>query len=588
MPDYLFTAKARAFKERAFQALDAVWNDECPPFTADAYARLTAAELRLIGSALGEIHAQSSTRNNIHSHELEKSIFSAHTSIDLAPNLPSSTEKEPDVMLDKLRARYSRALCRSAFQLRFHSNGRAPIGNFSLINLLEAICELAIQNGLDSDKTLSTHYQRDDMGEPVPIIAFITGTSGYRILDPNDIGDEDGLLAGLTVLLGSTAAKSLPRLEIAAANAMAAIGPKLITQWVTVQHVSTDNGYKPPERWPSLSMPDSPKSVAQDREVNMPRTKCVITQLLETTHFAISHFNHPGICELPDIALESLYNRASTPVSARHTAHEVIAPQISLLKDWIDSVGRVETQNQRENSNAWSQTAKVYLLRLLAIRSKEKKTIFDHLLKQMPGTEHGAENRRLFIILEIMGTASGYTEDIIKLLDNVASSVHTNYDGNYSKSFTTMSDGFHYLQKIGSHPDYAEHVAQTIMHIVTYLVHESGDGMGWIQASAIPGFLDAVSFVCRHPPPQWNKSSNSFIPAVIETLQHLDLRLITPYLSVQGALDDLRAASKYMSNRMFKARSLSAQTKMEADVQRVATLVESLSKGVRERHQKVM
>lgn len=513
---------------------------------------------------------------------MEKTITSAHTSIDFVSD-------ETFIALFKLRARYSRALCRAAFQLHVHSSGRAPIGNLPLIDMLNAIHALATRAELDSNGAIITHHPQAERSAPTPIAISIAGISGYRVLDPNDIGDEDGLLAGLTTLLGSASVKTLPKLEVAAVNAMAAVGPKLMEQWVQIQRDSTAVGnvvngypYEPPSSWPFLSTVGDTRSSAQTRAVNMPRTKCVITQLLEITHFAILHFDHPGICELPDIALESLYSRASTPRSSRHAAHEVILPRIGVLKHWIDSVGRIESEKLRERT--WSQFAKTRLLRLLAIQNQEKKTIFDYLLMRMTAKENGAENIRLFIVLEVMGTVPGYVDDIRKLLENVSSCVQDEYTGNYSQCFTSMSDGFHYLQKIGSHLEYAQYVTQAIMKLVIYLAEKS-DNSGWVKASAVPGFLDAVSFVCRHPPPQWNKSSNLFIPAVISTLQRLDVRSIAPYLSVQSALDDLKAAAKHMSNRMSRARFLSAHATMEAEIQALTKAVEGLGQDIRGRYQ---
>lgn len=572
--------------------MDTIWDNECPPFTADSYACLTAAELRLTGSALDEIEVSKSVLLT----QTGRITLSPHTSISFPPDSPNVQGKASITTLFELRARYSRALCRAAFQLLFHSNGRAPIGNFALINLLDAIGELAHKEQLDLQGELSTHHPQDEKGVPMPFVAFITGTSGYRMLDPLDIGDADGMLGGLTTLLGSASVKALPKLEVAALNAMEAIGPKLIKEWIQMERNASraENGAErpeympsygePPVHWQPLSVFGDPKIMLAEHTVNMPRTKCVISYLLEVTSFAISYFNHPGIRELPDIALESLYNRASAPPSARHAAHEVICPKIEILMILIDSIGRLETDNQR--GRLWSQDAKTYLLRLLAIRSQRNETIFDHLLRNMK-EDNGVENTRLFTVLEIMSTAPGYPDEVKRLLENVTSCVHDEYDGYFSKCFTDKSDGFHCLQKIGSHPNYTEYVSQTIISIINYLAENPREGEEWIQVNALPGFLDAVSFVCRNPPPEWSKSSNLLIPAVISTLQRLDVRSITPYLSIQSALDDLKVASKHMSNQVSKARFLSAQTAMEAEVKRLSKAVEELGQGLRQHHQRL-
>lgn len=535
--------------------MDSIWNKD-EPLTADTHALLTASELRFTMFHVAKILEENTGPQT-----------SDHTAIQVSPGY--------EVTLKDLGARCNNALSRTATQLLSHANGREPISTALLINLLEAMHEVARTGEPDSQNTPSAHLREiSAASNPIPSLA---NAAKYLIPVPNNIGDASGILAGLTTFIASASVTDSPKLEAAALNALVAIGPKLMKQWLKNQLPSLEGQSKQEaedyidylEWLPAFA--DPAQTISQAHAANLSGTKSAIACLLEITHFAIVFIDNPGVCELSELALESLYNRASTS-SLQYIAHEAIRPRIGMLQFWVYSVGSVKLEDQREKS--WRQRAKMHLVRLLAIQNEKGECILHHLLRHMEDEDDCY--RELSTVLDLMGTASGYPEDIQELLETILSRIRDAGGGYYFKSFSADL-GFRYLQNIASNLSLAAPVSRAIRSLVTYLANRNVEASAgiYIEPKAIPEFLNAIAFVCEHMPPQWDKSVDSFVTSAIILLQRdPELDQMVPELVARGTLDDLKTASTQMRNETAKTRFLSIHDKIEEIIQRRDSPVE--------------
>lgn len=515
-----------------------------------------------------------------------------------------------EATLNELRARSDRTLGRAASQLLSHSSGRNPLSTAALVNLLEAIYDVARTDphksestpnlqenantlssfpaltNADSLKTTNNSHPQESNNSSSPVAPSVTADSPnaegtpdpperssasssttpigysmkYLISAPDDIGAACGLLAGFTTLLGNVSMMELPKLEITTLNAIGTIGPELIKQWAQKQ----------------LSSPLAPAHATEYMDylnqlpgftcntslaANISSTKSAIACLLEIAHFAVLFINSPGVCELSDLALESLYNRASAP-STQYITHEAIRPRIGMIQSWVKSVSSAKLGAQ--GTMLWRQRAKIHLVRLLAIQDEKRQSILHHLLRHTEDDPNCYQD--LSTMLQLMSTASGYPEDIQELLETILSRVRDRRNGHLFKTFSADC-GFHYLQNLGLNCNLAAPVARTIRKLTIHLANGNADGSHkvGIQYGAFPGFLNAIAFVCEHMPSQWEKSVDSFVVSAVTLLQRSELSKVAPQLLAQKTLDDLKAASTQMRNDTAKARF----TSMHEEVHRI-------------------
>ena len=138
----------------AFAALDTVWSDECPPLSSSSYAHLTSAELRLIVVAstphfrhplpqytVFDVTSPGSPSRIHIIPDNDDNPTQSHVEVNM--NLREPPPANSRVALFDLRARYSRALSRTGYLLRYHADGIAPISASALIYMLDSICKAA-------------------------------------------------------------------------------------------------------------------------------------------------------------------------------------------------------------------------------------------------------------------------------------------------------------------------------------------------------------------------------------------------------------------------------------------------------------
>ncbi|CAE6478882.1 unnamed protein product, partial [Rhizoctonia solani] len=226
--------------ELALEALDGAWRDEHPPFSADSYAYLTAAELRLVAS--NSMLLYSSAQSNA----LESS-----PSLSAAIEMAAPSRERPS--LSTLQNSYYRALARASIQLRYHSDARTPINSFALVTLLDAlrisskspslhpkyIHEEPALSETEAGINLSRSRSKGDKTPNfiVPVFSF------ENYVRPTDLAR--GPLGSVVRILASTPLRSYStevisdryadglKVRLAAVRALAALAPVVLQQWFT-------------------------------------------------------------------------------------------------------------------------------------------------------------------------------------------------------------------------------------------------------------------------------------------------------------------------------------------------------------------
>lgn len=474
--------------------------------------------------------------------------------------------------LENLGTRYNTALSKAAIQLLSHANGREPISTDLIINLLGAIHEATDEP--DPAENTSTSGTTDTP----------EGSKRSLIMAPDQIGNASGLLGSLTALLGSVSVANSHKLERATLNAMEAIGPELLRQWVEkpvnpqplTQDLADAGEYFKQLQW-QFGIPPNPANSTPLTQSNVPTAKPAILCLMDITHFAISFIYNPNAYELLDLALQSLYNRANAR-STQYATHGVIRPRIGMLHFWVKSIGSLE--RSPEGKKLLGQRAKAHLVQLLAIQDERGKSILYYLLKHM-GDEDGCD-RNLSTILKLVGAVPGYPKETEVLLETILSCVLDQHNWRYLKSYSADL-GFCYLLQIGSNSNLAVFVARMIRDLVTYLADKDNGDKGddvRIHYQATPGFLDAIAFACDNIPSQWGRSLDSFIVSTITLLQRSEFLSVTRVLSARGTLGDLKAASTQMRNDVEKTRFSKVHDEIQTIIKADSLVRDAIREGL--------
>ncbi|KAG9119465.1 hypothetical protein FRC07_005499, partial [Ceratobasidium sp. 392] len=332
--DFLTPAKV------AFNALDCIWNDDCPELSSDSYALLTAAELRLTEAATYARNSSPTTHSSPRYIAAQLAFTpgisrQANDSQDSwsVVNMEPAERQIPDSRLSlfELRARYSRALARAAVLLSTHNEGRACIGAHSLAYLFESIQLAAHCRNLNPASHMSTCLpQGEDQKILTTFKVYLVGTGLIRYLPALDIGDEDGIIPGLITILSSSGIEETPWLELATGHALAALAPMLFRQWIymVIEH-------SPPllnEGAVHLALDSWPEGLAPNQFRDLAYS--TLLQLLCVATIATSQAMRQEMAGLPEIAITSLYRRANM-TSGRFPILDVILQKPDLINAFI-------------------------------------------------------------------------------------------------------------------------------------------------------------------------------------------------------------------------------------------------------------
>ncbi|KAG8737887.1 hypothetical protein FRC10_007558 [Ceratobasidium sp. 414] len=196
--EYMATNKSEAFAQPAFRALDSVWDDDCPEFSADSYALLTAADIRLARVVAQACHfgldSPSAHRFQCQDpdpHTSDKPSISQESQAVINMESVGNPALHAATLLLELQARYSRVCARAAFFLGLHNDGMAPINKHPLAYLLESL-HLAAQCA-PLNTALYMNMGQLQLQEEYVLPEFNASLvgSGVRLyLHPTELGDE--------------------------------------------------------------------------------------------------------------------------------------------------------------------------------------------------------------------------------------------------------------------------------------------------------------------------------------------------------------------------------------------------------------
>ncbi|KAG8734706.1 hypothetical protein FRC10_011520 [Ceratobasidium sp. 414] len=324
----------------AFDALDSVWTNDCPGLTPDSYAILAGSDLRLIGTATHAHHSSVPTVSSFSAPTVEMPSEDLSASIetwamvDMQTATPTSLDDQ--LSLFQLRARYSRTLARAGYLLSYHNKYNAFISSRALAYLLGSMrftAECEILNPAFHISTCLPQSQGDDILPGFDIDVPSDGRS--HSVDPLDIGDEDGILAGLVQTISFAGVQDSPSVELLAGRALVVFGPVLLKQWLHMMAESPEENlddYPASSNIADLMLKYWPK----DRGVNQLEgmTYWTLNQLLVIATIAMSLADCPAMFDLSDIACLAFCRRATT-ASGRASIFELAEDHGELLSELI-------------------------------------------------------------------------------------------------------------------------------------------------------------------------------------------------------------------------------------------------------------
>lgn len=546
--------------ELALQTLEGVWRDEHPPFSANAFACLTAAEIRLAVLAANLLGEEKSPQE-IPSLEVQGSNeVTGSAAIDILPSRSS---------VASLRNTYTRALVRAAVQLRYHSDGRTPIEPFSLATLLNALrvgASCATFNPeIVPDNLLEVEDYPDGANPEVPTkkhrkkptiehdSSFIIPVFTFdHYLRPTELAR--GPLGCVVRLLGtmslrarnsggsSSKSPGAPSwVRLSAARALSALAPVMLERWVFSKVVRS--GANPDAVQDSVPRtPDFSNWPQVDVELDIPKLETAITtQLLLIIRTIGPHLERAGAASLAEAAIAEMHRIATTiPYSVHLALRRHVAQDFTPLLEHVAGSGN-------EGTTLLRSTTKAHILHLLT---------FEISGKQQPRRTH-VSPPSIPLLLRVLQDLPGNAPLVRTVLKYVVDRVRdTSNNIAYLRQFTHSDQGYASLAAIGIvHEDYVEHVVNAILQITHLALNGGAKARGekyTLGTSAISGFLDSISLVVRHTAQLFDKQNHrhlhSFGRNMISALNRIEPSAAQVVLE-HGALDEVLAALKAHQSR---------------------------------------
>ncbi|KAG8734708.1 hypothetical protein FRC10_011522 [Ceratobasidium sp. 414] len=476
-----------------FDVLDAVWSDNCPKLGSDIYALLLAAELRIIEAVTVRYQSQVSVSRSpqLPTHESPKRPFttsSRESAGEVVLDIPDGVTPSGGVSLFELRARYSRALARVGFILRYHNDRRAPLSAQSLTCLLESMRLAAQRADLNPEDHMSTCLPQSRESGALPLFQVLVNDAMHHWTQPLDIGDEDAILAGLVQVVATAGTQDNLILEHVAGRTLFIVGPMLLRQWV---RMVTNRPQNDSSQYETLSQsvkeylayhwPGNPE-VEQLEDT----TKWTLVQLLVIASIAASHSNIREMKSLPNIAVAAFCRKVDTAsgrvgLSRMDTRHSFLLS--SLIRSALLHQDKLDSDTRKS------------LLHFLAVKHSDH-TLFRGVLRSSTSPPH---------LLRLLAAIPNQLIDVQLILAAVQTVVQEgaerSWEANpYLEFFAEKPDGFAILTSISQQREYMPDTVKCI----TSIAHQIDQSVkrpryrSRIFPPAIPSLLDAVQFVVEH------------------------------------------------------------------------------------------
>ncbi|KAG9084060.1 hypothetical protein FS749_005528 [Ceratobasidium sp. UAMH 11750] len=517
------STRAKSPAVSAFDALDSIWTNDCPGLTPDSYAILVGADLRLIGAVahahhprLPEVHTFRALAVQVLPPDLSSSQENASTEtwamIDMQTATPAGPEDQ--LSLFQLRARCSRTLARAGYLLSYHNRYKTPITARALAYLLESMRFTAECENLNPVSHIITCFPQLLGDDTLPGFDIDVPSEGRsHSVDPLDIGDEDGILAGLVQTISFAGVQDNPSVELLAGRALVVFGPMLLKQWV---HMMAESSEENLEQYPAsadiaeLMRKHWPEDHGANQLDGM--TDWTLNQLLVIAVIAISLADCPQMSDLSDIACAALCLRA-TAASGRASMFELAEDRGELLSELI-RFAKVHRRKLRSDT--------LGLLMKLFLTEHSDRTLFRNRGMHSSGLPH---------LLHFLALMPEYLEPGQKLLVDLQALLLEEVDkpwlpNKYLLVFTQTAEGFAALTSITHQRGYLLSVLACIIDTVHCANQFSKlpRRAGVLFACAVPGLLEVVQFVVESIKSGITGSvvGRSFMDNVMSLLRSLD------------------------------------------------------------------
>ncbi|KAG9125465.1 hypothetical protein FRC07_007485 [Ceratobasidium sp. 392] len=494
-----------------FRALGTVWINQFPELSPDSYATLTAAELRLTRFV-------ATTQPEQHSLPVPQRGASGPDAVHAEITMQSAGEFDPSnkTSLFKLQARYSRALSRAGYLLRYHNTHRQLINTQPLIYLLDNMREAALCANLNPESHMSTCFPQSIAdGDRLPEFQVQVASGGSsHVVKPLYIGDEDGIIAGLVQVLSAAGVEGNSPVELAAGSCLAVIGPMLLNQWVQMMDKTSPHlsGQDPNVRstieallvfWPGCREMGELEGVV----------KWVLTQLLVITAISLALAAYPEMWDLHDIATTALCRRVKTEFG-REAMSEMLADSENNVLSKV--ITFVEPNRGNISSRALRSLVEVFLTQNPDPDLSRNITVAPSWLPQL---------------LRIVSCVPKELDMIQRLLDNLRDLVRGDYNTlhglsrPYGSMFFGESEGFSSLASLAEQRDYVPATVDTIISVI----HDATEGNSRfifrrirLGNRAVAGLLSSVEVVVN------SVSSGTKEPNCLEPFMSEIMALLRP------------------------------------------------------------
>ncbi|KAG9123089.1 hypothetical protein FRC07_000240 [Ceratobasidium sp. 392] len=488
--------------QSAFAALDSIWSNDCPELHPDSYAMLASADLRVIGLVTLAQHSnQDASTIRIttqHAKSISKSLLQ-YSAIQIDCSLDSqsianaeSTEEadgKVKIPLIELRARYSRALFRVTLCLSFHNNGRAPIGQYPLAHLLDSICAVSQYTDLNPVNCLSTHQPQTEDIDMLPVFgANVVGTGQSYHISPLELGDEDGLLAGLVGVLSAVNIEATPELEIAAGRVLAVVGPMLFHQWLQTEDDKLKKYLQDRPRvleCVNSVLDNWPKALEDGNLTLLPER--TLSQLIAVTAIAGALGGGPYGGNLLQVACSALNRRANTA-----DGRNGIRTAVQKAPLTVHNLVLVMEENHRH----LNQVTYDSLLRLFLIKPWTGRSIFRDRAVPLTCLPH---------FLRCLCNWPGNVSKVQAILKELRELLQEDLGRrrtckSYIFSFLWLSEGFASLASLSQLPEYTAITVECIKSVVHFAMENlrTYSLCRGALSCVIPGLLDCVSVVLKN------------------------------------------------------------------------------------------
>ncbi|KAG8715239.1 hypothetical protein FRC08_010803 [Ceratobasidium sp. 394] len=489
--------------ELAFSTIDSVWNNDCVPLSADTYAILTSAELRLAAS-IASFDAPNLYHANKHITS-SKPLEAHHQLINFA------SFGYGGLKISVSPARYCRTLARASVLLHYHHTSQAPIGTIALVHLLRSISSVV-------------RCERVIFSSDLEVKVNVVGGATERCPNVDMLGDPNGIFSRLLKIWDMEVMPGTwSRLEDAASQAVSSFAHHFLKEWIGRNEIqgpqtkSRSSSYRGIDFELSITSQEALDKESFDRALeNWPEDQnlskargplpAVLSRLLVISAISVYQAERLAVPSgFPTLVLRALY-RSAEALSGQPQLYAVISENSRLVKRLLQLVE--DNADMLESSDPHSSSF-AYLTRFFAL-SFEKRTLMSYC---------GLHPQEMVTLLKTIKRAPNHPVEVELLLYDVVQLLQDR-PGTYIPLFAEENTAMLTLLDIGRHDEHVPAVSNTLQLILQFLVNGSSEEQPIrCNISGAGGLLAALNFLAHASSGPEALYSEDFITNAVEFLQ---------------------------------------------------------------------